>query len=85
MAKDAGAHVTCRHHPGLIRITSHRMKVSERVGISYVSNRLQRDYLRWPNVRSRRGPNWHGHDEDEVSDILQDNERCDTRTMGQRV
>ena len=46
MTKDIGAHVTWQHHPGIIRVTCHRMKVSECVRISYVSNRLQCDYLR---------------------------------------
>ena len=46
ITKDRGAHMTCHHYPGIIRVTSHRMKVLERVGISYVSNKLYWDYLR---------------------------------------
>ena len=41
--------------------------------------------IRSANARSRKGPNEHGYDEDEISDILQDDGRCDMRTMGQRV
>ena len=85
MTKDAGAHVTCHHYPGIIRVTFHRMKVPECVGNSYVSNRLMHDYLRSANARNRGGPNWRGYDEDEISDILQDDGICDIRTMGQRV
>ena len=85
MTKDAGAHVTCHHHPGIIRVKSHRMKVSERVGISCVSNSLQSDYLRSANARSRGGPSWRGCDEGGINDILQDDGSCDTRAMGQRV
>ena len=34
---NAGAHVTCHHHPGIIRVTSHWMKVSECVGTVFVA------------------------------------------------
>ena len=56
MIKDASAHVTCHHHLDIIRVTSHQMKVLERVGISYVSNRLHWDYLRSANARSHGIP-----------------------------
>ena len=59
------------------------MKVSEHGGISYVLNRLQCDYLRSANARSRGGPNWRGYDKDEISDILHDDGSCDTRETGQ--
>ena len=29
--------------------------------------------------------NWHGHDEDVISSIFQDDGSCDTRTRGQHV
>ena len=61
------------------------MKVSERVGTSYVSNRLHWDYLRSANARSRGGPSWRGYDKDGITNILQDDGGCDMRTMGQRV
>ena len=85
MNEDAGTHVTFHHHLGIIRVTFHRIKVSEHLGISCVSNRLQSDCLRSANARSRRGPSWHGYDDDRISDILQDDGSCDTRTMEQRV
>ena len=85
MTKDVGAHVTCHHHPGIIWVASHRMKVSERVGISYVSNRLQCDYLMNANARSRGGPSWRVYDEGGINKILQDDGRFDTRMMSQRV
>ena len=43
MAKDVGTHMTCTYHPGFIRVTSHRMEVLERVGISCMANNLQHD------------------------------------------
>ena len=57
MTKEVDAQVTCIHHLGIIWVTSHWIKVSEHVGISYVSNRLQGNYLKSANARSRRGPN----------------------------
>ena len=33
----------------------------------------------------RAAGHWCGYNDDEISDILQDDGRCDTRTMGQRV
>ena len=72
MAKDAGTHVICHHHPGIIWVTSHQMKVPERVGINYVSNRLQCDYIRSAIARSSGRLSWHGYDKDGVSDIMQD-------------
>ena len=83
MTKDAGADVTCHHNPGIIWVTSYWIKMLECVGIIYVSNKLQCNYLRSTNVRSRRGPNWCGYDKDEINDIWQDDGRCNTRTMGQ--
>ena len=85
MTKDAGAHVTCHHHPGIIRVTSHWMKVSECVGISYVSNMVLRDFLRSANARSYGRPCWRGDDKYGVINIVQDDGSFDTRTMRQRV
>ena len=74
MTKDSGAHVTCHHHLGIIWVTSHRMKVLEHVGISYMSN-----------AKSCRGPSWRVYDEDGINNILPDDGRFDARMMWLRV
>ena len=83
MTKDAGAHVPCHYHQGIIWGTSHWMKVSEHVGISYMSqcNRLQHDYLRSANAKSHRGPSWRVYDEDGINNILPDDGGFDARMM----
>ena len=77
--------MTCYYHPGVIRVISHWIKVSERVGISYVSNRLQCDYVRSANARSHGGPSGRVYNKDGINNILQDDGSFDTRTMWQRV
>ena len=85
MTKDVGAHVTCHHHLGIIRVTSHWMKVSKHVKITYVSIKLQCDYLRNVIAKSSRRLNWHGYNKDGISGIMQDNRSYGTRSMRQRV
>ena len=57
----------------------------EHVGISYMSNRLQHDYLRSANAKSRRGPSWRVYDEDGINNILPDDGGFDARMMWLRV
>ena len=50
MTKDADAHVTCTHYPGIIRVTSPRMKVPERVGTMENASKVIRALLRSDNA-----------------------------------
>ena len=50
VTKDADAHVTCTHHPGIIRVTSPRMKVPERVGTMENASKVIRALLRSDNT-----------------------------------
>ena len=77
--------MTCHHHLGIIWVTSHQMKVSERVRISYVSNGLLCDYLRSAISKSGGRLTSHGYGEDGTNDIMQDDESCGTRSTGQCV
>ena len=85
ITRDTGAHVTWHCHPGIIRVTSHRMKDLERVRISCMSNRLQRDYLKKWQCQEPRGTELAWLRRGWINNILQDYESFDTRTMGQCV